>query len=69
MKIFDYVSLWVVAIPVVIGITLFIWWVKSVIWLFDCDFVSPYKCEVIRWVSIVVAPVGWVAWYFDIDSK
>ena len=39
---------WVVLIYIVLALFMFLWWVKNIVKLSDCDFETPYKCEVIH---------------------
>jgi len=34
----------------------------------DCDFASPYKCELVRGVGTVVPPIGAIIGYMDIEE-
>lgn len=44
-------------------------WVLNVYkFVTDCDFSSPYKCEVVRGVGIFIAPIGSAAGYFNIND-
>lgn len=42
-------------------------WIKNLIKLTDCDFVAPYKCEVVHVVGIV-PPVGAVTGWLDMGK-
>ena len=44
-------------------------WGSNVISFTQCDFDSPYQCEIVRGVGIVVAPVGAIAGYIDIGPE
>jgi len=43
-------------------------WIINLVKFCKCDFEAPYKAEVIRGVSIFVAPVGGVMGYINIDD-
>lgn len=54
--------IWVIffIIFIVVGIG----WIKNIIKLSDCDFESPYKCEIFHAVGII-PPVGAITGYMD----
>jgi len=43
-------------------------YINNIFELFDCDFESPYKCEVIRGIGIFVPPVGIISGYVSIKD-
>lgn len=43
-------------------------WVKSIYKLSDCDFVSPYKAEVIYGIGVFVPPVGMITGWLDLGQ-
>jgi hypothetical protein len=43
-------------------------WVVNLIKLTECDFESPYKCEVVHAVGII-GPVSLVTVWFDTDAS
>lgn len=53
---------------------LLIWILSTLGWLINiaqfcrCDFDAPYKAEIIRGVGVIVAPVGSVVGYFNIQD-
>ena len=51
----------------VIVIVVGIGWVKNIIKLTDCDFESPYKCEVVHAVG-VIPPVGMITGWLDMGK-
>jgi hypothetical protein len=40
-------------VVIILWLTIIISWVGNVIKLTDCDFASPYKCEVVHGVGII----------------
>ena len=50
---------WVIILVVVLL------WIANAIEFSKCDFESPYKCEVMHGIGIVVAPLGWVFGFID----
>jgi len=42
-------------------------WVKNIIKLTDCDFASPYKCEVVHAVGVIPV-VGAVTGWLDVGK-
>jgi len=56
-------------VMVLIWVLAIIGWVANIVRLVnDCDFESPYKCEVIRGIGVPVAIVGAVAGYINIED-
>ena len=51
----------------VIVVTVMVGWVKNVIKLADCDFIAPYKCEVVHGVGII-PPVGMITGWLDVGK-
>ena len=51
----------------VLCVGVFAGWCMNLYKLTQCDFQSPYKCEVIRAIGIV-PPVGAVAGWIDIED-
>lgn len=53
----------------VIGILLsVVGWFLNAYRLTNCDFQTPYKCEVVRVTGIFVPPVGAVTGYMDLGK-
>lgn len=57
----------------VIGLVLWIaaigGWVNNIVKFTECDFESPYKCEVIRGIGIApIAPMGVITGYMDLEN-
>ena len=56
----------------VIYILFFVSWGANLVKLTECDFESPYKCEVIRGIGVApLAPVGVITGFmnFEFDGK
>lgn len=43
-------------------------YVANIVRLCGCDFTDPWKAEIIRGVGVVIAPVGCVLGYIDIQD-
>lgn len=43
-------------------------YLRNVAKLITCDFASPYKCEVLHGLGVVVPPVGVVMGYVDVGQ-
>jgi len=54
--------MWIAVVILVVGC-----WVGNVIKLSDCDFASPYKCEIIHGVGLL-GPVAVVTVWFGTDA-
>ena len=57
-----------IIIYILIIILLVVGWVINLVKFCKCDFEAPYKAEIVRGVSIFVAPVGGVMGYINIDD-
>lgn len=64
MKHLNYFPL-VIMFVAVLGI---VRWVANIVKLVDCDFVAPYKCEVIRSVGVPVFPLGAIIGYIELED-
>lgn len=51
----------------VIAIVASIGWIKNVIKLSNCNFESPYKCEIVHAVGII-PPVGAIVGYMNFED-
>ena len=49
----------------VLSLILLVLWVVNVLEFSKCDFQSPYQCEIIHGIGIVVVPLGWVFGFID----
>lgn len=58
---------WVVLIYIVLALFMFLGWVKNIVKLSDCDFETPYKCEVIHGVGLVPV-VGMFTGWMDVGK-
>ena len=54
-------------IPIAFAMALAFAWVSNIVKLMDCDFTSPYKCEVIHGVGII-PPVSLITAWFGTDA-
>lgn len=43
-------------------------WIVNAARTTSCDYVAPYKCEVVRGLGVVVPPVGAIAGYLDLGE-
>jgi len=54
----------IIALPImIVGID----WVKNLIALSNCDFESPYRCEIVHGVDII-PPVGVITGWIDVGT-
>lgn len=54
-------------LPVLLVVLVFSLWIVNMIKLTRCDFVAPYKCEVVHGIG-VVPPVALVTAWFGTDE-
>lgn len=52
-------------IIVIMWLFLTVSWIKNIYELTECDFESPYKCEVIHGIGIPIPPVSWISAWVD----
>ena len=57
----------IMAFQLIIVIVIGTGWVKNIIKLSNCDFVGPYKCEVIHAVGIF-PPVGMITGWLNVGQ-
>jgi len=43
-------------------------WVMNIVALCNCDFKEPYRTEALRGIGIIVAPMGAVEGYMDLED-
>lgn len=56
-------------LAIFITLTLGIGWCINIVKFCSCDFKAPYKAEILRGVSIPVAPLGGIIGYMKIEDK
>lgn len=54
-------------LPVLLVVLVFSLWIVNMIKLTRCDFVAPYKCEVVHGIG-VIPPVALVTAWFGTDE-
>lgn len=53
----------------IIWMLVFVGWVLNIVQFCRCDFDAPYKAEIIRGAGVVIAPVGSVVGYLNIQDE
>ncbi|MFA6199095.1 MAG: hypothetical protein WC679_01650 [Bacteroidales bacterium] len=43
-------------------------YIKNIVAVVNCDFASPYKCEIVHGVGVFVPPVGAIAGWMDLGN-
>ena len=67
MKKVDNFHIGLLIFTVLLLLAMGIGWVMNIIKLVNCDFVAPYKCEVIHAIGII-PPVGIVTGWLDVGK-
>ena len=67
MKKVDNFHIGLLIFTVLLLLAMGIGWVMNIIKLVNCDFVAPYKCEVIHGIGII-PPVGMVTGWLDVGK-
>ena len=55
-------------IPILLVIFIPVAWVTNLVKLTDCDFVAPYKCEIIHGVGLI-PPAAAITVWFNTDKE
>lgn len=58
----------IIVIAIVLPLVMVTGWVKNLVSLTECDFMPPYKAEVIRTVGLI-PPIGAIVGYLSIEDK